>query len=95
LGNIGLTTGFGNSLGGYGSYGGVGTTYGKPPIDLGGVVLGTIIGIGAVLIIPKIAYIFSGHLGGAGGGGYYRSKRKIWDLTSKFKFNGNSNRRHS
>ena len=36
LGNLGLTTGYGNSLGGsYGSYGGVGN-YGKPSIDLGG-----------------------------------------------------------
>lgn len=72
LGNLGLTTGYGNSLGGYGSYGGVGTGYGKPSIDLGGVVLGTLIGIGALLILPKIVNIFSGHGGGAGG--YYRSK---------------------
>lgn len=55
--------------GGYGSVGG----YGKPSIDLGGVVLGTLIGIGALLILPKIVNVFSGH-GGAGAGGYYRSK---------------------
>lgn len=72
LGNLGLTTGYGNSLGGYGSYGGVGA-YGKPSIDLGGVVLGTLIGIGALLILPKIVNVFSSHTG-AGGGGYYRSK---------------------
>jgi hypothetical protein len=30
LGNLGLgTTGYGNSLGGYGSYGGIGSAYGK------------------------------------------------------------------
>jgi hypothetical protein len=64
-------------LGGYGSYGGVGN-FGKQPIDIGGVVLGALIGIGAVLIVPKIAYIFSGHLGGIPGtsGGYYRSELK-------------------
>lgn len=70
LGNIGLTTGYGNSLGGYGSYGGVGT-YGKPSIDLGGVVLGAIIGIGSLLILPKILNVFSGHTSSSGG--YYRS----------------------
>lgn len=68
-----LTTAYGNSLGGFGSYGGVGTGYGKPSIDLGGVVLGTLIGIGALLILPKIIGVFSGHGGGASGG-YYRSK---------------------
>lgn len=71
LGNLGLTTGYGNSLGGYGSYGGVGG-YAKPSIDLGGVVLGTLIGIGALLILPKIINVFSGHTGG-GTSGYYRS----------------------
>jgi hypothetical protein len=68
------TTAYGNSLGGYGGYGGVGT-YGKGPIDLGGVVLGTLIGIGAILILPKIVSVFSGQ--GGYGGGYYRSKIKI------------------
>lgn len=39
-------------------------------IDLGGVVLGAIIGIGAVLVLPKIANLLSGlHPGG------YRSKK--------------------
>jgi hypothetical protein len=67
-----LTTGYGNSVGGYGSYGGLGTGYGKPSIDLGGVVLGTLIGIGALLILPKIVGVFGGH--GSGAGGYYRGK---------------------
>lgn len=66
-----LPTAYGNSVGGYGSYGGLGTGYGKPSIDLGGVVLGTLIGIGALLILPKIVGVFSGH---GGAGGYYRSK---------------------
>jgi hypothetical protein len=60
-------------LGGYGSYGGLGS-FGKAPIDLGGVVLGTLIGIGALLILPKIVGVFSGQGGGSyGSNGYYRS----------------------
>jgi hypothetical protein len=76
LGNLGSlgggygTSGYGNSLGsGYGYNYGVGN-YGAK-IDLGGVVLGTIIGIGALLILPKVVGIISGH---GGGSGYYRSK---------------------
>lgn len=79
LGHLqGSTTAYGNSLGygGYGSgYGGLGTSFGKGPIDLGGVVLGTLIGIGALLILPKIVGVFAGHAGGSyGSGGYYRSE---------------------
>lgn len=50
-------------------YGG-GTTYAIAPakIELGGVVLGALIGLGAVLIIPKLAHLFGGGYGG------YRSK---------------------
>lgn len=48
---------------------GVGSYYG-PKIDIGGVVLGAVIGVGALLIIPKIVGIFSGGYGG----GHYRSK---------------------
>lgn len=40
-------------------------------IDLGGVVLGAIIGIGALLIIPKVVGSLNG--GGYGYGGNYRS----------------------
>jgi hypothetical protein len=64
-----LPTAYGNSVGSYGSYG-LGSGYGKPSIDLGGVVLGTLIGIGALLILPKIVGVFGGH--GGAGGGYYR-----------------------
>lgn len=45
-------------------------------IDLGGVVLGAIIGIGALLIIPKVVGSFNGAGAGTGygyGGGNYRS----------------------
>lgn len=73
LGNLGLTTGYGNSLqSGYGYSGtSLGSSYGAPKIDLGGVVLGTLIGIGALLILPKIVSVFQG---GYGGNGHYRSK---------------------
>lgn len=71
--------------GGYGSgYGGVGTGYGKPSIDLGGVVLGTLIGIGALLILPKILNVFQGHGGAGGVGGYYRSEFAFVVLKSSF-----------
>lgn len=36
------------------------STYAPMKIDIGGVVLGTLIGLGAILILPKIAHIFSG-----------------------------------
>lgn len=43
-------------------------------IDLGGVILGAIIGIGALLIIPKFATALNGGYGGYGNyGGNYRS----------------------
>lgn len=39
-------------------------------IDLGGVVLGAIIGIGALLIVPKVVGAFNGGYGGSYGGNY-------------------------
>lgn len=83
LSNLGLTTGYGNSLqSGYGYSGtSLGSSYGAPKIDLGGVVLGTLIGIGALLILPKIVSVFQG---GYGGNGHYRSKfnyeKMQWDV---------------
>ncbi|XP_065073022.1 uncharacterized protein Desi [Ochlerotatus camptorhynchus] len=66
---LGLTTGYGGSgLNGYGySSSGVGG-YAPLKIDLGGVVLGTLVGIGALLILPKLVSAFGG-----GYGGHYRS----------------------
>jgi len=69
------TSGYGNTLGyGYGGSSLGGTNYGVgnygAKIDLGAVVLGTIIGIGALLILPKVVGVVSGH------GGYYRSEWK-------------------
>lgn len=48
----------------------VGYGYSPMKIDLGGVVLGAIIGVGALLIIPKIVGTLNG---GYGYGGNYRS----------------------
>lgn len=48
-----------------------GVGYGAPTkIDIGGVALGVILGFGAVVLIPKLAYIFSGGYG-------YRSKKYL------------------
>lgn len=44
--------------------------YSPMKIDLGGVVLGALVGIGALLILPKFLGAFTGH----SSGGYYRSK---------------------
>ncbi|XP_055618415.1 uncharacterized protein LOC129763404 [Toxorhynchites rutilus septentrionalis] len=64
---LGLTTGYGG-VNGYGySSSGVGG-YAPLKIDLGGVVLGTLVGIGALLILPKLVNVFGG-----GYGGHYRS----------------------
>ncbi|XP_050510948.1 uncharacterized protein LOC126887450 [Diabrotica virgifera virgifera] len=64
------TTSYGSNGNGvqYGS-GNVGYTISPMKIDIGGVALGAILGLGLVLIIPKIANI----VGGGGGYGGYRS----------------------
>lgn len=49
---------------------GVGYGYSPMKIDLGGVVLGAIIGIGALLIIPKVVGTLNGGYGGYSGGNY-------------------------
>jgi hypothetical protein len=57
---------------------GLGGVNGQLKLDLGGVVLGAIIGFGAVFILPKILHVFSaGHdtdYSGVIGGYGYRSK---------------------
>jgi hypothetical protein len=57
--------------------GGTGLAGGQLKLDLGGVVLGAIIGFGAVFILPKIIHVFSagqdtdyGGVGVVGGYGY-------------------------
>lgn len=64
--------------------GGVGV-YSPLKIDLGGVVLGTLVGIGALLILPKLVSAFSGTHGTSG---YYRSTDNdvtgVTEMLSKF-----------
>ncbi|XP_055905330.1 uncharacterized protein LOC129940852 [Eupeodes corollae] len=65
LERLGYTTGYGHLNG----YSGTGiSAYNPIKLDLGGVVLGTLVGIGAILIIPKILSAFHG-----GYGSYARS----------------------
>lgn len=47
--------------------------YAPAKIDLGGLLLGAIIGVGSILIIPKLLYILSGTYGA-----YARSKYTIY-----------------
>lgn len=67
-------TGYGAGYGG--TAGGTPGVYAPLKIDLGGVVLGALIGLGAVLVLPKLAYVFSHSYGGGHGsyGGGYRSE---------------------
>uniref|UniRef100_A0A1B0CDQ5 Uncharacterized protein n=2 Tax=Lutzomyia longipalpis TaxID=7200 RepID=A0A1B0CDQ5_LUTLO len=60
---LGYTTGYGNGVQGYPhSANGVGI-YTPMKIDLGGVFLGALVGIGAILILPKLVNAFSGNYG--------------------------------
>ncbi|XP_012256222.3 uncharacterized protein LOC105686176 [Athalia rosae] len=43
-------------------YGGV-SSYAPTKVDLGGVLLGAVIGVGTILVIPKLLYLFSGSYG--------------------------------
>lgn len=49
--------------------------YNPIKLDLGGVVLGTLVGIGAIIIIPKLLNAFHGGYGGYGRSKWY-GKRK-------------------
>ena len=57
---------------------GLGGVNGQLKLDLGGVILGAIIGFGAIFILPKIIHVFSAgqdaDFGGGIGGYGYRSK---------------------
>ncbi|KAF7265542.1 hypothetical protein GWI33_020997 [Rhynchophorus ferrugineus] len=52
---------YGSSGNGYSN---TGVSYGTMKLDIGGVALGALIGLGAILVIPKIAQVFSGAHGG-------------------------------
>nr|XP_036674668.1 uncharacterized protein LOC108010916 [Drosophila suzukii]XP_036674669.1 uncharacterized protein LOC108010916 [Drosophila suzukii] len=64
LERLGYTTGYG-SLNGYPGSTGL-SAYNPIKLDLGGVVLGTLVGIGAIILIPKILSAFHGGYGGYG-----------------------------
>lgn len=79
---LGYTTGLGSSNYGYGSggvngygYSGSGISSYGPKVDLGGVVLGAIVGIGALILIPKVLGILAAGQQPGYGYGSYRSKK--------------------
>ncbi|CAD7090208.1 unnamed protein product [Hermetia illucens] len=59
---FGFATGYGG-INGYPNSGTGVASYSPVKLDLGGVVLGTLLGIGAILIIPKLVTVFSGGYG--------------------------------
>lgn len=73
---IPVSTSYGSTGSGV-SYGNNGMGYVMQPvkIDIGGIALGALIGLGAVLIVPKIAHILSTGYG-------YRSKYTLSPKTS-------------
>ncbi|KAH8311220.1 hypothetical protein KR044_005018 [Drosophila immigrans] len=78
LERLGYTTGYG-SLNGY--PGGTGlSAYNPIKLDLGGVVLGTLVGIGAIILIPKILSAFHGGYGGYGRSEYSVNNSRIAHL---------------
>ncbi|XP_037807653.1 uncharacterized protein LOC119601040 isoform X1 [Lucilia sericata] len=78
LQRLGYTTGYG-TINGYPAGTGI-SAYNPIKLDLGGVVLGTLVGIGAIIIIPKILSAFHG-----GYAGYGRSENEN-DLSSLTNF---------
>ncbi|XP_011194894.2 uncharacterized protein LOC105220179 [Zeugodacus cucurbitae] len=64
LQRLGYTTGYG-TLNGYPGGTGI-SAYNPIKLDLGGVVLGTLVGIGAIIIIPKLLSAFHGGYAGYG-----------------------------
>jgi hypothetical protein len=61
---IPITT-YGNTGNGvqYGTNTGTGYVFSPMKIDVGGIALGALIGLGAILIVPKLASVFSGGYG--------------------------------
>lgn len=55
---------------------GVGSYYSPLKFNIGGIVLGTLVGVGALLLLPKLASAFHG-----GNSGYYRSEDSSSDFT--------------
>ncbi|KAJ8926011.1 hypothetical protein NQ315_009866 [Exocentrus adspersus] len=63
FGIIPISTGYGGTANGNG-YGTNGVMISPMKIDLGGVALGALLGLGAILIVPKLAHVLSGGLAG-------------------------------
>lgn len=75
------STGYG-SVSGYphsGAGGGVGGYYSPLKFNIGGIIVGTLVGVGALLLLPKLASAFHGH--GGSSNGYYRSDDSASDFT--------------
>ncbi|XP_044011597.1 uncharacterized protein LOC122854723 isoform X2 [Aphidius gifuensis] len=74
-------TNIGSTASGYGV-----SNYGPGKVDLGGLVLGAVIGIGTILIIPKILYVISGSYGAYArndDSGIVNSMTKIEDILAR------------
>lgn len=74
------STGYG-SVSGYphsGAGGGVGGYYSPLKFNIGGIIVGTLVGVGALLLLPKLASAFHG---GGSSNGYYRSDDSASDFT--------------
>ncbi|XP_033216933.1 uncharacterized protein LOC117172806 isoform X2 [Belonocnema kinseyi] len=73
------------NVGGTGSGYGV-SSYAPSKIDLGGLLLGAVIGIGTVLVIPKLLYVLSGSYGSyarSDEGGIMQTMTKLDDALSR------------
>ncbi|XP_024882135.1 uncharacterized protein LOC112461212 [Temnothorax curvispinosus] len=77
---------------GFTNVGGTGSGYGVSPyapakIDLGGLLLGAIIGVGSILIIPKLLYILSGTYGAyarSDDNGFTQTLTRIDDVLARY-----------
>ncbi|XP_034938410.1 uncharacterized protein [Chelonus insularis] len=62
------------------------SSYAPTKMDLGGLVLGAVIGVGTILIIPKLLYIISGSYGAyarSDDGGFVNSMTKLDDILAR------------
>ncbi|EFA06329.1 uncharacterized protein Desi [Tribolium castaneum] len=73
----------------YGSNSGVGYVFSPMKIDVGGIALGALIGLGAVLIVPKLAAVF------AGGHGYRSLENDMSAITDVLARIDNSLEQHN
>lgn len=64
---------------GYGYSGAGVSAYSPYKVDLGGVILGAIVGVGALILIPKVLGVIAGGQGGYGYGAY---RSKLHELKS-------------